>query len=202
MTGIARLRRFVEGMTAIADSGAGPDRFLAEGAPLLRELVAQDDWLPPGFDEASEAPGYRQRLLYCDPKGRFSVVCFTWGVGARTPVHDHLTWGMVGQLRGAETSNEMILDTPGAPLRRGRVDSLRTGEVAAISPAKPGYYDIHYVENALPSETSISIHVYGTNIGAQPRHVFDEATGAATQYVSGYDNRFVPNLWFGQPVAA
>lgn len=202
MSGIARLRRFVEGMTALADSGADDARFLSEGAPLLRELIAQDDWLPEGFDEATEAPGYRQRLLYCDPKGRFSVVCFTWGIGARTPVHDHLTWGMVGQLRGEETSNEMIVGAPGTPLRHGRVDRLRTGEVAAISPEKPGYYDIHYVENALPSRTSISIHVYGTNIGALPRHVFDEATSERRAFVSGYDNAFVPNLWFGQPAAA
>lgn len=202
MAGIARLRRFVEGMTALADSGADDARFLSEGAPLLRDLVAVDDWLPEGFDEAAQAPGYRQRLLYADPKGRFCVVCFTWGVGARTPVHDHLTWGMVGQLRGEETSNEMIPGSPGTPLKRGRVDRLHRGEVAAISPEKSGYYDIHYVENALPSQTSISIHVYGTNVGFLPRHVFDEATSEATVFVSGYDNAFLPNLWYGQPAAA
>jgi len=201
MTGIARLRRFIEGMTTLADAGADEARFLTDGAALLRDLVAADDWLPEGFDEAAQAPGYRQRLLYCDPRERFSVVCFTWGTGARTPIHDHRVWGMVGQLRGEETSNEMIPGVPGSPMKAGRVDRLRAGEVAAISPDRPGHYDIHFVENALPDRTSISIHVYGSNIGARPRGVFDAATSAMTNFVSGYDNAFVPNLWFGQQAA-
>ena len=42
---------------------------------------------------------------------------------------------------------------------------------------------------------SISIHVYGGNIGAVRRHPFDPATGTASEFVSGYTNRELPNLW-------
>lgn len=42
---------------------------------------------------------------------------------------------------------------------------------------------------------SISIHVYGANIGAVARHVFDPATGAAKPFVSGYSLPVIPNFW-------
>ena len=187
MPDIARLRDFVRGMTRLADSGADERRFLAEGADLLRALVGRDDWLPGECAEAG--PTYRQYLLHCDPLERFSVVSFVWGPGQRTPIHDHTVWGLVGMLRGEEVSTEM---RPGAPMRPGRVDRLRPGEVVRVS---ADTYDIHVVENALPDRASISIHVYGGNIGAIARSVFDPGTGARRRFVSGYSNAAVPNLW-------
>ena len=49
--------------------------------------------------------------------------------------------------------------------------------------------------NALPDTGSISIHVYGGNIGAVRRYTFDPANGNPSLFVSGYTNRIVPNLW-------
>jgi predicted metal-dependent enzyme (double-stranded beta helix superfamily) len=51
------------------------------------------------------------------------------------------------------------------------------------------------VANDLNDQVSISIHVYGANIGRVNRHVFDPATGAEKSFVSGYANNTVPNLW-------
>jgi predicted metal-dependent enzyme (double-stranded beta helix superfamily) len=175
-------------MTRLADAGgAGEGRFLEEGGTLLQDIVEQDDWLPEAF--AEPGPTYRQYLLHCDPLERFSVVSFVWGPGQRTPIHDHTVWGLVGMLRGEEVSTEM---RPGAPMRPGRVDRLRPGEVVRVS---ADTYDIHVVENALPDRASISIHVYGGNIGAIARSVFDPGTGARRRFVSGYSNAVVPNLW-------
>lgn len=187
MPDIARLRGFVRSMTRLADEGADEARFLEEGAALLECLVRQDDWLPE--DCALAGPTYRQYLLHCDPLERFCVVSFVWGPGQRTPIHDHTVWGLVGMLRGEEISTEML---PGAPMRPGRADRLRPGDVAKVSAAT---YDIHVVENALPDRASISIHVYGGNIGAVMRSVFDPETGARKRFVSGYSNAAVPNLW-------
>jgi predicted metal-dependent enzyme (double-stranded beta helix superfamily) len=69
---------------------------------------------------------------------------------------------------------------------------MRAGEVTAVSPT---IGDIHAVANALDDGTSISIHVYGANIGAVGRHVFDSQTGAIKPFVSGYSSPLVPNLW-------
>jgi 3-mercaptopropionate dioxygenase len=55
--------------------------------------------------------------------------------------------------------------------------------------------DVHEVANALANQASISIHVCGRNIGRVKRHIFDPATGAAKDFVSGYASAVVPNLW-------
>jgi 3-mercaptopropionate dioxygenase len=81
-------RRFLRDMTALCDAGPDEAEIRIEGGALLRDLVASDDWLPPEFCEPDPAC-YRQYLLYCDPRERFSVVSFVWGPGQRTPVHDH-----------------------------------------------------------------------------------------------------------------
>ncbi len=191
MSDIRKLRDFVRDMTALAEADADERRWLTEGKALLQALVAEDDWLPADYAEAG--PSYRQVLLHCDPLERFCVVCFVWGPGQATPVHNHTVWGLVGMLRGEEISTEMLRHPSGAgPMRPGRVDRLRPGEVVAVS---PNLSDIHTVRNALPDRASISIHVYGANIGAVARSVFDPATGAEERFVSGYTNSAVPNLW-------
>lgn len=66
------------------------------------------------------------------------------------------------------------------------------GDVDKLSPT---IGDVHLVANALPDRPSISIHLYGANIGAVSPHVFGEATGAVTPFVSGYHNVVMPNFW-------
>ena len=187
MTDITPLRDFIRDMTRLANEGATESRWLTEGAGLLRRLVATDGWLPEAYAEAG--PRYRQYLLHCDPLERFCVVSFVWGPGQRTPIHNHTVWGLVGMLRGEEISTEM---RAGAPMQPGQVDRLREGEVVAVS---ADTYDIHVVENALADRASISIHVYGGNIGAVRRHTFDVKTGDPNLFVSGYTNREQPNIW-------
>ncbi len=190
MAGIQRLRRFVQGMTKLADAGACETRWLHEGHNLLAELVAQDDWLPDEFAQAG--PSYRQYLLHCDPLERFSVVSFVWGPGQRTPVHDHLVWGMIGMLRGSEIATNYAVSPDGAPMQVLGRDTLSPGQVEHVT---PGGQDIHVVENAYADRASISIHVYGGNIGAISRHVFNPGTSAPKRFISGYTNTVVPNLW-------
>src|SRR5690348_6709861 len=143
MAGIRRLRDFIQGMTALAEAGAGEARWLAEGGRLLAGLVAQDDWLPEGF--ARPGPSYRQYLLHCDPLERFSVVSFVWGPGQRTPVHDHGVWGLIGMLGGAEVATNYARPAEGEPLRELGQARLMPGMVEQVT---PNGQDIHRVENA------------------------------------------------------
>jgi predicted metal-dependent enzyme (double-stranded beta helix superfamily) len=186
MSNIGRLREFVSGMTRLVERhGADEPRMLDEGEKLLRGLVAQDDWLPEEF--AAPAPeSYRQYLLYCDPLERFSVVSFVWMPGHRTPIHDHTVWGLVGVMRGAERCEEFS-----AKIEMVNSHEVKAGDVDRVSPR---IGDVHVVSNA-GDQTAVSIHVYGANIGAVRRHTFDSATGKPKEFVSGYHNKTVPNLW-------
>ena len=53
----------------------------------------------------------------------------------------------------------------------------------------------HKVTNAVVDGASVSIHVYGGNIGAVRRHVYDLDRGAIKDFVSGYSNAMMPNIW-------
>jgi predicted metal-dependent enzyme (double-stranded beta helix superfamily) len=187
---IARLREFVAAMTALVEANGNTETAALEPSRvLLTALVRWDDWLPEAFALA-DANRYRQYLLYGDPLDRFSLVSFVWGPGQCTPVHDHLMWGLVGMLRGAEQAVPYAVTDRG--LVAGAAERLEPGMVAAVSPLVG---DIHTVGNAVADRPSISIHLYGGNIGTVRRHSFDPATGAARDFVSGYSGTVVPNLW-------
>lgn len=184
-----RLKRFIVAMHDLVGAAAGNEaRILAEGKPLLEGLVRHDDWLPDAFAEP-HPEHYQQYLLHCDALERFCVVSFVWGPGQLTPVHDHTTWGLVGVLRGAELSQAYTI-VDGRPAA-GETERLEAGEVVAVSPT---IGDIHKVSNALADRASISIHVYGGNIGRIERDVFP-LEGGVKRFVSGYANRVLPNIW-------
>jgi 3-mercaptopropionate dioxygenase len=115
-----------------------------------------------------------------------------WGPGQKTPVHDHTVWGLIGILRGAERARRYARAAGKPGLCALDETVLGPGTIDRVSPA---IGDIHEVANALPDRVSISIHVYGANIGAVARHVFDPGSGAAKPFVSGYSNARLPNPW-------
>jgi 3-mercaptopropionate dioxygenase len=187
---LAPLREFVQAMTALVGRTDDEPTLLREGRHLLGRLIAEDGWLPDAFAQADPS-GYRQYLLWCDPLERFSVVSFVWGPGQRTPVHDHTVWGLVGVLRGEETCEEYERHADGSVHPCGRRHPVVRGAIDAVSPT---IGDWHVVSNALADRPSVSIHVYGANIGTLQRHRLDD-TGRVVGFVSGYSSAVAPNLW-------
>lgn len=184
-----RLRDFVAQLAALLDQQPDEAVILERGSELLRPLLQHDDWLDDAFAQP-HPQHYQQYLLYADAQQRFSVVSFVWGPGQQTPVHDHRVWGLIGMLRGAEVSQGFRLDNgglvaDGAPVR------LEPGHIDAVSP-RVG--DIHRVSNAFDDRVSVSIHVYGANIGAVKRAVYRE-DGSEKPFISGYSSRYLPNIW-------
>jgi predicted metal-dependent enzyme (double-stranded beta helix superfamily) len=192
MKNTARFRHFVAEFTRLAEkSGKDEKTMLDTGSKLLGDLIKHDDWLP--YECAQPHPQfYQQYLLYCDPLERFSVVSFVWGPGQKTPVHDHMVWGMVGMMRGAESCRRFEQAAAGKPMIASETGRLLPGEVDKVSPTVG---DIHEVANAYDDRVSISIHVYGANIGAVKRHVFDATTSIEKPFVSGYSSTQMPNIW-------
>ncbi|MDF0543588.1 cysteine dioxygenase [Sphingobium sp. H39-3-25] len=186
---IAPLREFVTALADLLTTTRDEGTILQSGGALLAGLIAQDNWLPDAF--ARPHPDrYQQYLLHCDSLERFSVVSFVWGPGQSTPIHDHQVWGLVGVLRGVEKVEPFTRHADGS-LAAGTPDFLHAGEVEALSPSLG---DIHRVSNGQADAPSISIHVYGANIGAVERATF-APDGTPKRFISGYANSVIPNLW-------
>ena len=192
------LRDFIQETTRCIDKSEDEAALLDQIRPLLQNLIKNDSWLPASCAQP-HPQFYRQYLLHCDPLERFSVVSFVWGIGQKTPIHDHTVWGLIGMLRGAESCQSYAEDDSGFMVPVGASHRLETGDIDAVSPRLG---DIHTVANAMPDRPSISIHVYGANIGAVHRHVYQTADSpnghARTEkkmFVSGYSLPTVPNIW-------
>lgn len=177
----APLARFIDRAEKLLDQGLRESELLTALRPLLAELIARDDWLPPTHARP-DLDRYRQYPLHIDASGRFSIVSFVWGPGQSTPIHDHTVWGLIGMLRGAEDSQGYRFTGPRSLVPDGPPTRLSPGQVEAVSPRLG---DIHRVRNAQDDEVSISIHVYGADIGSVERSTYD-ADGTPHRFVSGY----------------
>jgi predicted metal-dependent enzyme (double-stranded beta helix superfamily) len=187
---IGRLRDFVFAFSNLVEAASCEPDILRGGTLLLKDLVDVDDWLPDRYAQTSRS-GYQQYLLHADSQERFSVVSFVWGPGQKSPIHDHTVWGIVGILRGAEFEQNYFRTSEGRFVEHGSPARLEKGEVTAVSPE---IGDFHRVSNAFDDCPSISIHVYGANIGAVRRSMY-ELDGTSQTFISGYSNTELPNLW-------
>ena len=177
----ARLHAFVDAVEVAVAQDLTEAALLEQVGAQLAQLVSQDDWLPEA--QAKGHPQfYRQYPLFIDPQARFSVVSFVWGPGHATPVHDHTVWGLIGMLRGSEISQPFGFDAAGKLQPQGDAVRLLPGQVEAVSPR---IGDIHRVHNAWVDQVSISIHVYGADIGKVQRWVY-APDGSRKPFVSGY----------------
>lgn len=137
-------------------------RRLADGvAQRLRVLLQRPDWLKPEH----RLPGdltYRQHLLHVAQDGGYSVVSLVWTPGQRTPIHDHVSWCVVGVYEGVETERRYHLYEHGQTrfLVPATSRIAQAGDTAALVPPAE---NIHQVANE-GSQVAISIHVYGANI--------------------------------------
>ena len=102
--------------------------------------------------------------------------------GAMTPVHDHLAWGLVGVYRGVQ-DEEFYRPGDGrlALLRRRPVNP---GDFYTLLPPRD---DVHRVRTT-SEDTSVSIHLLANDTGCVWRHTYDEQTGEASPFRSGYVN--------------
>jgi 3-mercaptopropionate dioxygenase len=178
------LNQFIHEVNKLLDENLPENELHPQVGVAMKALVANDNWLDQQYAQP-HPQYYQQYLLYADPDDRFSVVSFVWGPGQHTPIHDHTVWGVVGMLRGLEQAVNYEISPDGTPTPVGTTMTLTPGDIALVSPMMG---DVHKVQNALDDQVSISIHVYGGNIGNIKRHVFPEQGGAAKDFISGYAN--------------
>lgn len=172
---------FLDEMDATVSLAADEPTLLARAEASLSHLLRDPSWLPLEY-QRDDAEKYQQHALYVDAAQRYSVVSFVWAPGQATPVHNHTVWGLIGVLVGAESCEEF--DASATGMRTCHTHLLGQGEIDRVSPT---IGDVHRVRNAFDDRVTISIHVYGGDIGRISRNVF-EADGTARAFVSGYSN--------------
>jgi predicted metal-dependent enzyme (double-stranded beta helix superfamily) len=126
-------------------------------ADRLQPLLEHDGWLAPEH----QAPGedsYRQHLLHVSDCRGLSVVALVWRPGQGTPIHDHVSWCVVGVYKGRERETRYTLAD--GRLRATETIEAQPGHVEALVPPAE---NIHSVQ-AGGDELTISIHVYGADI--------------------------------------
>ena len=174
-------KTFLESVETPIRSIKNPSEVVRSIEPLLRRLVSSREWLDQKYRRAIPSRPYAQYLLHRPADRVFSVVSFVWNPGQGSPVHDHCTWGVIGQYEGEEEESRFRATDAG--IERIGMHRALPGDVSHVFPPER---DIHQIMNRTSTPT-ISIHIYGGDIGSQERHTYDVGTGKAAPFVSGYD---------------
>ncbi len=166
------LSRLITTIDATLVDAAAPHCQAQRVAAALSPFLADPSLLLPAQRE-SDPVCYRQHVLHVASDGRFSIVALVWRPGQVTPIHDHVSWCVVGVHQGCEkeVQYQLIDETDMPYLLPTAVCYNPAGSVMGLTP--PG--DIHHVVNPGP-DLAISIHVYGADIhrlGSSIRRRYD-----------------------------
>ena len=180
------VREFVAAVRERIEQADSPGDACDRISPQFADLLADRDWLP----ERMQAPaagsgmggGIGQWLIFRAADRSLSLFSLVVPPGAMTPVHDHLAWGLVGVYRGNQDEEFYRPGDAGLELLRRR--PLDSGDFYTLLPPRD---DIHRVRTT-SRETSVSIHLLANDTGCVWRHTYDERTGEASPFRSGYVN--------------
>src|SRR5437773_4130244 len=102
--------------------------------PAFARLLAAEGWLPDSCatpDAASRmGGGIGQYALYRAADGSLCLFSLVVPVGAATPVHDHLAWGLVGIYRGRQDETVYRRLDDGRDPARARLEIARRRTLA------------------------------------------------------------------------
>ena len=184
--GTDRVRAFVSDVRGHIGAAGSPAEACEALGPLFSDLLADDTWLPVAFQEpaldSGMGGGIGQWLLFRAAERDLCLFSLVVPPGSMTPVHDHLAWGLVGLYQGNQ--DEELYEPGHGRLRLVRRRPLQPGDYYALLPPRD---DVHRVRTT-SDVTSVSIHLLANDTGCVLRHTFDQDTGEARPFRSGYVN--------------
>jgi predicted metal-dependent enzyme (double-stranded beta helix superfamily) len=180
------LRGFVAEVRERIEADGSPEAACRAIEPLFAALIADRDWLPERYQLDAPASGMGggigQWLLYRAADRSLCLFSLVVPPGAMTPVHDHLAWGLIGLYRGNQ--DEEFYRPTGGGLELVRQRPLEPGDLYRLIPPAD---DVHRVRTT-SAVTSVSVHLLASDTGCILRHTYEEATGEARPFRSGYVN--------------
>ncbi len=186
------LHTFIKTVNQARQMYTEPRSILAAIRSEFEDLLMDPEWLPAKFLNPSAKSGMGSGigmwLLYRAGDGDLAFSSLVVPAGSTTPVHDHLTWGLVGLYRG--TQQETVYcrqddetQTDRAVLTVQDQIQLQPGDCYELLP----HNDIHSVLTT-SEETSVSLHLLGNDNGCTWRHQFDPEQQRVTPFRSGWLN--------------
>ena len=181
VTDAYRVETFVGDAQRILSSANGDrERVVRELTPLVEQVVWDDGLFDERYHAAPE--GGRPRFLHHSaPDGSLQVYVVEFAPGNPTPVHDHVTWGLIGVCGGQQRTQRYERVDDGSQPARAELRLLSDSvlERGAVYPLLPPN-DIHRIET-VGSQPSYSLHVLGVDLARQHRRIFDVETGGVTE---------------------
>lgn len=178
--------RFARDVDSSVRKYSSESEVLKHVKPLLEKLIQTDGSVP----KAAFVPRkdrFAMNLIHMPKDELFSIIGGIWHPGQTTPIHDHLTWALIGVYDGEEREALFRRTDDGSNPKIAKIEKVsekinRKGHVTVL-----GNRGIHRVDNVSDKPTT-SIHVYGRDIGHAERHSYDPLTGEIGRFVSGYCN--------------
>ena len=180
------LQEFIQDVDGIIRGYSSESEILLHLTPVLERLVSSPASVPAkAFTPRKDR--FAMNLLQMPEDEAYSIIGGAWYPGQTTPIHDHLTWALIGVYEGEEREALFRRTDDGSNLKLAKIQQVservhKKGHVTVL-----GHSGIHRVDN-ISLKPTLSVHVYGRDIGHAERHTYDPVTGEIGRFVSGYCN--------------
>ncbi len=179
------IKQFIDEAEHLVRKSESESEVLRQLKPRLEKLLENPSLPDEAFKPRHDR--FAMNLIHLPADNVFSLIGGVWNPGQTTPIHDHLTWALIGVYKGEERESlYRRLDDGSKPmfakLEMASEQINKKGHVTVLGSA-----GIHRVDN-VSKTPAWSIHVYGRDIGNTERHSYNPVTGEVGKFVSGYCN--------------
>ena len=179
------LKQFIGESEAVVGDQSSESQKLAQLKPKLEQLIETTNVPTQAFTPRHDR--FAMNLLHMPSDKAYSIIGGAWKPSQTTPIHDHLTWALIGVYSGQEREALYRRTDDKTNPRYAKLEKVSErvntkGHVTVLNNT-----GIHRVDN-ISQEPALSIHVYGRDIGNAERHSYDPLTGEIGRFVSGYCN--------------
>ena len=193
-----RVRDFIGTVKAEADVHEDVPDLLSALHDPFQDLLTDDGWLPElyrnlppeDYDDKGEMGGDIAQWLLYRHEGKLALFSLVVPPGSRTPVHDHLVWGLVGLHQGTQEErfyrrvDDAGNDYGHAELEHDRTEFAGPGDFYELIPPEDDIHSVHTTSDV----PSVSIHLLGADVGCIERHAFDPDAEYVQPFQSHYTN--------------
>ena len=168
------------------------NRAITRTRPILEKILSsglvEEQFLRPLPDRPAAY------LVFRPPERTYSIVSMVWGAKQKFPIHDHLSWGLIGVYSNAIREERFTKVDDGsredyAEIEETGMTEFREGEILEEGLVFDERHrnDIHRILNP-NDKPSVTIHILASDLGMKQRNQYDPAARTVKKFVSGYDD--------------